>query len=162
MFPHDTNGAGRIFGGVILSHIDVAGAVLCNKVCTHRFVTVLFKSVEFKKPVQVNDILTCWAEVTRIGKTSVSTHIRVEVERKGEIIPVTEGEAIYVAVDENDKPLEVAGALTPYGRSLLRKQKRAERASKGKPGEAGAAPAGEPSGGSETGGKRRDCGCSGS
>jgi len=140
MFPHDMNGSGRIFGGVILSHIDIAGWATCRKVCSHRFVTVFFKSVEFKKPVFVNDILTCWAEVTKIGRTSVSTHIWVEVERDGQFIPVTEGEAIYVAVDDDDKPLVVETALTEYGKSLLRKQRRAEAKAK-----AQAARAGQPS-----------------
>ncbi len=120
MFPKDTNPSSRIFGGVILSHIDVAGVTAVRKICAHRFVTVNFKEVEFKKPVHVGDVLTCWVEITRIGKSSISTHIWVDVERDGSYIPVTEGTVVYVAVDNEDKPLPIDSAITPYGRRLRR------------------------------------------
>lgn len=126
MFPKDTNPAHNIFGGVILSHIDVAGVVETKKICKHRFVTVNFKEVEFKKPVHVGDVLTCWVEITRIGKTSVSTHIWVDVERNGEYIPVTEGYVVYVAVDKDDKPLTIESGITPYGKRLRKRLAAAE------------------------------------
>jgi acyl-CoA thioesterase YciA len=126
MFPKDTNPAHNIFGGVILSHIDVAGVVETKKICRHRFVTVNFKEVEFKKPVHVGDVLTCWVEITRIGKTSVSTHIWVDVERNGEYIPVTEGYVVYVAVDQDDKPLTIESGITPYGKRLRKRLAAAE------------------------------------
>lgn len=126
MFPKDTNPAHNIFGGVILSHIDVAGVVETKKICKHRFVTVNFKEVEFKKPVHVGDVLTCWVEITRIGKTSVSTHIWVDVERNGEYIPVTEGYVVYVAVDQDDKPLTIESGITPYGKRLRKRLAAAE------------------------------------
>lgn len=107
MMPSDTNGMGNIFGGVILSHIDLAGAVEARTVCSNRIVTVCMKEVVFKKPVHVNDILTCWAEVTKIGTTSVTTVVHVEVERNGKFIPVTEATVIYVAVDGRGKPTPV-------------------------------------------------------
>ena len=107
MMPRDTNGMGNIFGGVILSHIDLAGAVEARSICQNRIVTVSMKEVVFKKPVHVGDVLTCWAEVTRIGKTSITTHVDVEVERGGEIIAVTEATVVYVAVDDNGKPTPV-------------------------------------------------------
>jgi acyl-CoA thioesterase YciA len=121
MFPKDTNPAHNIFGGVLLSHIDVAGVVAAKKVCTHRFVTVSFKEVEFKKPVKVGDVLTCWVEIRRIGTTSVATHVFVDVERDGQYIPVTEGDVVYVAVDKDDKPLTIESGITAYGRRLRRK-----------------------------------------
>ena len=126
MFPKDTNPAHNIFGGVILSHIDVAGVVETKKICKHRFVTVNFKEVEFKKPVHVGDVLTCWVEITRIGKTSVSTHIWVDVERNGEYIPVTEGFVVYVAVDKDDKPLTIESGITAYGKRLRKRLAAAE------------------------------------
>ncbi len=110
MMPRDTNGMGNIFGGVILSHIDLAGAVAARAACAshvRRVVTVAMKEVVFKKPVHVGDVLCCYAEVTRIGRTSISTHIEVEVNRAGETIPVTEADAVYVAVDENGRPIPV-------------------------------------------------------
>jgi acyl-CoA thioesterase YciA len=130
MFPKDTNPAHNIFGGVILSNIDVAGVVEAKKICTHRFVTVNFKEVEFKKPVHVGDVLTCWVEITRIGKTSVTTHIWVDVERGGEYIPVTEGTVVYVAVDGDDKPLTIESGITGYGKRLRTKLAKAEALAK--------------------------------
>jgi acyl-CoA thioesterase YciA len=105
MFPADTNPAGNIFGGIILSHIDVAGAIAARLHSKHRMVTVCMKEVIFKKPVKVGDILTCWTDVLKVGRTSVTVKIRVEAERQGEVIHVTDGEAIYVAVDNEDKPI---------------------------------------------------------
>lgn len=130
MFPKDTNPAHNIFGGVILSHIDVAGVVEAKKICRHRFVTVNFKEVEFKKPVHVGDVLTCWVEITRIGTTSVSTHIWVDVERNGEYIPVTEGYVVYVAVDKDDKPLTIESGITAYGKRLRKRLAAAEAKAK--------------------------------
>jgi acyl-CoA thioesterase YciA len=108
MFPKDTNATGtNIFGGVILSHMDIAGAIAAQEVTDHRVFTVSFDKVVFKQPVHIGDVLTCWSEVTRIGRTSITTHIRVEAQRKGVFIPVTEGEAVYVAVDDDGHPIPV-------------------------------------------------------
>ena len=111
MFPKDTNCHGNIFGGVLLSHIDVAAGVAAAKICSHRLVTVSMKEVVFKKPVHVGDVLTCWTDITRIGNTSISIHVWVEVERKGAFIPVTEADVTYVAVDNEDKPLPIETGL---------------------------------------------------
>jgi acyl-CoA thioesterase YciA len=105
MFPKDTNPSGNIFGGIILSHIDVAGAIAARLHSKHRMVTVCMKEVVFKRPVKVGDILTCWTDVVAKGRTSVTVKIKVEAERHGEVIHVTEGEAIYVAVDSQDRPI---------------------------------------------------------
>jgi acyl-CoA thioesterase YciA len=105
MFPKDTNPSGNIFGGVILCHIDVAGAIAARLHSKHRMVTVCMKEVVFKRPVKVGDILTCWTDVVAKGRTSVTVKIRVEAERNGEVIPVTEGEAVYVSVDAQDRPI---------------------------------------------------------
>ena len=111
MFPADTNPAGNIFGGIILSHIDVAGAIAARLHSKHRMVTVCMKEVVFQKPVKVGDILTCWTDVVKVGRTSVTVKIRVEAERQGEVIHVTDGEAIYVAVDNDDKPIPLDSAV---------------------------------------------------
>lgn len=121
MFPRHTNPAGNIFGGIILEHIDVAGAEAARRAFPHlRFATVCFKEVIFEKPVYVGDSLTCWAEVTSTGTTSVTTKILVEVERAGKFVPVTEGEVVYVAVNKNGDPVD----LTSDGETPARKPKR--------------------------------------
>ncbi len=99
MMPEHENPSGNIFGGVLLSKIDIAGAVAARQVHPGRVVTVAMDSVIFKKPVLRGDLLICWADIVKIGNTSITTKIRVEVNRGGEIIPVTEAEATYVAVD---------------------------------------------------------------
>ncbi len=131
MFPKDTNGAGNIFGGVILSHIDVAGAVAARSICSHRIVTVSAKEVEFKKPVHIGDILTCWAEVTEVGETSITTKVWVEAERNGKLIPVTEAEVVYVAVNKEERPIPVAtGLIDPSWKKT--ESKREKKSKKGK------------------------------
>ena len=105
MFPKDTNPSGNIFGGIILSHIDIAGAIAAKQLTEHRVVTVAMDTVIFKKPVLIGDILTCWTEVIKKGRTSIQVKVTVEAERHGEIISVTEGNATYVAVDKDHKPV---------------------------------------------------------
>src|SRR5688572_1402223 len=105
MMPRDTNGQGHIFGGVLLSLIDLAGADVARYACkgkTHRVVTRAMDQVEFRKPVLVNDIVTCYAEITRVGRSSISVHVDVDVDRHGQVIPVTAANLVYVAVDEQD------------------------------------------------------------
>ncbi len=107
MFPNQTGAYGYILGGTILQEIDIAGAVGARKVYPNRLVTVAFKQVVFKRPVHVGDLLTCWSKVTKVGRTSITTKVVVEVERKGKFIKVTEGEVIYVAVDKNERPTPI-------------------------------------------------------
>ncbi len=99
MMPEHENPSGNIFGGVLLSKMDIAGAVAARQVHPGRVVTVAMDSVIFKKPVLRGDLLICWADVINVGNTSIKTKIRVEVNRNGEIIQVTEAEATYVALD---------------------------------------------------------------
>ncbi|MFA6213581.1 MAG: hotdog domain-containing protein [Candidatus Obscuribacterales bacterium] len=115
MFPKDTNPSGNIFGGVILSNIDIAAGVAARAATMHRTVTVCMKEVIFKRPVKVGDILTFWADIIKTGRTSVTIRIKVEAERRGETIPVTEGEAIFVAVDEKDRPIPLDSPLGTQG-----------------------------------------------
>ena len=83
MMPKDTNGYGTIFGGVILSHIDLASAVEAHRVAAHRYVTRAMNAVEFHQPVLVGDLVSFYTEVTRIGNTSVTVRVVVEAQRWG-------------------------------------------------------------------------------
>lgn len=104
MMPRDTNAHGTVFGGIILSYIDVAGAVHAVRETKHdRFVTVAMKEVVFHEPVFMGDLVSFYATTTRIGNTSVSVHVIVEAERfnnPGEVVTVTEADVTYVAINE--------------------------------------------------------------
>lgn len=111
LLPRDTNSVGTIFGGVILSYIDTAGAIEAHRhTRMPRFVTVAMKEVIFHKPVFVGDLVSFYCETLRVGTTSITVRVIVEVERlgKSERVRVTEAEVIYVAVNEKgDKvPIE--------------------------------------------------------
>ena len=109
LLPRDTNEAGTIFGGVILSHIDLAAAAECRKHSRGRFVTVAMKEVEFVAPVYVGDIVSFYTRTVRVGKTSITVHVEVEAERRddGRAVKVTEAEVVYVAVDDQGRPTPV-------------------------------------------------------
>ena len=110
LLPRDTNSRGTIFGGVILSYIDTAGAIEAHR-HTHmeRFVTVAMREVIFHKPVYVGDLVSFYAETMRVGTTSITVRVVVEVERlgKSERERVTEAEVIYVAVDEHGDKMPI-------------------------------------------------------
>ncbi len=117
MLPKDTNPHGTIFGGVILSYIDMAGALAARRELKLRngnpkasFVTVAINRVEFKKPVLVGDVVKFQTSITRIGRTSMTVHIDVHAERGAETIHVTEAEGVFVGVDlttADRKPVEL-------------------------------------------------------
>ena len=105
MMPKDTNHRGTIFGGVILSHIDQAGAVGAMQAGFRQPVTVAMDKVEFHEPVQLGDLVSYFTEVIRRGRTSIT--IRVEVEswrRTGEKVSVTSADVTYVNVNNEGKP----------------------------------------------------------
>jgi acyl-CoA thioesterase YciA len=105
LLPRDTNSAGTIFGGVILSYIDMAGAIEAHRhTGMDRFVTVAMREVIFHKPVFVGDLVSFYAETISVGNTSITIRVIVETERVGsrtEVERVTEAEVVYVAVDKN-------------------------------------------------------------
>lgn len=106
MLPRDTNARGTIFGGVILSHIDLAGAVAARQRAPRNFVTKAMHEVAFIAPVYVGDLVSFYADVVREGRTSVTVRVEVEAERfsePGVRARVTEAEVVYVALDENGK-----------------------------------------------------------
>ncbi len=111
LLPKDTNNLGTIFGGVILSHIDLASAVEARKTAPHRFVTKAFREVEFHAPVLVGDLVSFYTETLRVGRTSVTVAVSVEVERwgagAGEREKVTYAEVVLVAVDQDGRPIAI-------------------------------------------------------
>jgi acyl-CoA thioesterase YciA len=103
MLPRDTNARGTIFGGVILSHIDLAGSIAASRQAPRNFVTRAMREVGFISPVYVGDVVSFYAQVLDEGRTSVTVQVTVEAERSKEPrrpVKVTEAEVIYVAVDE--------------------------------------------------------------
>jgi acyl-CoA thioesterase YciA len=105
--PKDVNAGGSIFGGWIMSQIDVAGAIPALERAKGRIVTVAVNSMEFHEPVFIGDIVSCYAEVIKTGRTSITVKVEVYSERnpsKKETVKVTEAELTYVALDENRKP----------------------------------------------------------
>ncbi len=110
LLPRDTNAHGTIFGGIILSYIDQAAAVAAKRVTPHKIVTVAMREVVFKEPVYVGDLVSFYAEVTKVGRTSITTKVFVEAERidhPGNIVAVTEAEAIFVSIDSKGKPIPI-------------------------------------------------------
>lgn len=110
MMPRDTNAEGTIFGGMILSWIDQAAYVEAIRQAHHRYVTVAMREVEFHQPVFVGDVLSLYAETTRVGRTSMTIRVRVLARRRNdpdESVKVTEAEVVFVAVDDAGKPTAV-------------------------------------------------------
>jgi acyl-CoA thioesterase YciA len=108
MMPRDTNPAGTIFGGVILSHIDQAGAEEARLHGADRVVTVAMKEVEFHEPVYVGDLVSFYTDVVRVGTTSVTVRVAVEAARRwdrSELVAVTRAEITYVNVDGEGRPV---------------------------------------------------------
>ena len=107
LLPRDTNSQGTIFGGIILSYIDMAGAIEAHRrTKMPSFVTVAMREVIFHRPVFVGDLVSFYADTVRVGNTSITVRVVVEAERVGESterVRVTEAEVVYVAVDENRK-----------------------------------------------------------
>ncbi len=105
--PKDTNAGGSIFGGWIMSQIDIAGAIPALERAKGRVVTVAVNSMEFHEPVFVGDVVSCYADIVKTGRSSITIKVEVYSERNPackEIVKVTEAELTYVALDENRKP----------------------------------------------------------
>jgi acyl-CoA thioesterase YciA len=104
--PADTNQNGDIFGGWLLSQMDVGGGVFASKIAKSRAVTVAIEAMNFRKPVYVGDLVSVHANLVRIGKTSITVHLEAWVVRRKEMqaILVTDGNFTYVAIDEHGHP----------------------------------------------------------
>ncbi len=109
LLPKDTNANGTICGGIILSHIDLAGAVEAKKHTKERIVTVAMKEVIFKQPVLVGEVVSFYTCTLRHGTSSVTVAVDVEVNRNGSEIKVTEAELTYVAVNKDGQPISLKG-----------------------------------------------------
>lgn len=111
MMPRDTNAHGTVFGGVILSYIDVAGGVEAVRHTKHeRFVTVAMKEVLFHEPVFIGDLVSFYATTLRVGSTSITIHVDVEAERfgnKGQVVRVTSAEVTFVAINEAREKVKI-------------------------------------------------------
>lgn len=110
MMPRDTNAYGTIFGGVILSYIDQAGAIEARRQGSTKMVTVSMDKVVFHAPVQVGDLVSFWTEAIRIGTTSVTVRVVVEAWRQKpsvEPVTVTEAQVVYVNVGEDRRPTPI-------------------------------------------------------
>lgn len=107
--PADTNSAGDIFGGWLMSQMDIAGEITARRRARRRVVTVAIDGMEFHQPVYVGDIVSCYTDITRVGKTSITVHVEAEASRglSGESVTVTEGTFIYVALDGKGHPCPV-------------------------------------------------------
>lgn len=105
--PADTNGNGDIFGGWVMAQVDLAGSVIPARYMRGRMATVAVNEFVFKQPVRVGDILSFYAAVSRVGRTSVTVKVEVFAERyarQGEYMKVTEATLTYVAIDEAGRP----------------------------------------------------------
>ena len=107
--PADTNTNGDIFGGWLLSQMDVAGGILASKIAKGRVATVAIEGMKFLLPVKVGDTVTCYGKLEKLGKTSISILLRVTTEswKNSDLKEVTNGKFIYVAIDSAGKPRQL-------------------------------------------------------
>ena len=105
--PADSNANGDIFGGWVMAQVDLAGAVLPARRAQGRLATVAVKEFIFKQPVRIGDLLSFFAEIIHVGRTSITVRVEVYAERmrtQGSYSKVTEAQLTYVAIDDNGKP----------------------------------------------------------
>ena len=104
--PTDTNPAGDVFGGWLLSQMDIAGGIAAHRRARGRVVTIAVDAMEFHRPVFVGDVVSCYAEIERIGRTSLTVHVEAwAAQRDGDPqVKVTEGKFTFVAIDESRQP----------------------------------------------------------
>ena len=105
--PADSNQNGDIFGGWIMAHVDIAGGTVASRVARGRVATVAVNAFVFKQPVQVGDVLSFYADVMKIGNTSVRINVEVYAERgraDTRVVKVTEATLTYVAIDGEGRP----------------------------------------------------------
>jgi acyl-CoA thioesterase YciA len=107
--PADTNQNGDIFGGWLLSQMDIAGGVFASKVAKTRTVTVAIEAMNFRKPVFVGDLVSVHANLVKVGRTSVTVHLEAWVLRRKEMQPilVTDGNFTYVSIDDQGHPQQI-------------------------------------------------------
>jgi acyl-CoA thioesterase YciA len=113
--PADTNANGDIFGGWLLSQMDIGGGVFASKIAKSRTVTVAIEAMNFRKPVFVGDLVSVHANLVRIGKTSITVHLEAWVLRRKEMQPilVTDGNFTYVCIDDQGHPQLISRDTPP-------------------------------------------------
>jgi acyl-CoA thioesterase YciA len=113
--PADTNANGDIFGGWLLSQMDIGGGVFASKIAKSRTVTVAIDAMNFRKAVYVGDLVSVHANLVRIGRTSITVHIEAWVVRRKELqsILVTDGNFTYVSIDEQGHPQAILRDSAP-------------------------------------------------
>ena len=113
--PADTNANGDIFGGWLLSQMDIGGGVFASKIAKSRTVTVAIDAMNFRKAVYVGDLVSVHATLVRVGRTSITVHIEAWVLRRKEVqsILVTDGNFTYVSIDEQGHPQAIAREGSP-------------------------------------------------
>jgi acyl-CoA thioesterase YciA len=107
--PADMNGNGDIFGGWVLSQMDVAGGALAARVAKGRVATVAITAMTFVQPIKVGDLVSIYGDVTRIGNSSITIGLETVVQRRLDPTPIkiTHGTYVFVAIDEDGKPRQV-------------------------------------------------------
>jgi len=113
--PADTNANGDIFGGWLLSQMDVGGGVFASKVAKSRTVTVAIDAMNFRKAVYVGDLVSVYANLVRVGRTSLTVHLEAWALRRRELQPilVTDGNFTYVSIDDNGHPQTIQRSDPP-------------------------------------------------
>ena len=109
--PANANQSGDIFGGWIMAQVDIAGSIPAVRLARGRVATVAVNSFTFEQPVMVGDVVSFYAEVVRVGRTSITVKVEVYAQRRPErelVVKVTEATLTYVAIDENRKPRVVS------------------------------------------------------
>jgi acyl-CoA thioesterase YciA len=113
--PADTNANGDIFGGWLLSQMDVGGGVFAVKVAKSRTVTVAIEAMNFRKAVYVGDLVSVYANLVRVGRTSLTVHLEAWAHRRKETHPflVTDGNFTYVSIDDHGRPQAIVTTDAP-------------------------------------------------
>lgn len=114
--PSDTNPSGNIFGGWILSQIDIAGAIAAKELSPERVITISMDKVVFKKPVYVGDLVSCYAKIIKVGNTSITVEVEVNAQRVDEVgcsscISVTSAIVTYVSVNKKGEKKPISSEL---------------------------------------------------
>ena len=109
--PADVNSSGYVFGGWIMSQMDIAGAIVAVEYANSRVTTVAVTSMEFHKPVSIGDLISCFAKIEKIGNTSITVKVEVFAQRHREMrvkcVKVTEAVIVYVAMDKDGMPRQL-------------------------------------------------------
>lgn len=114
--PADTNANGDIFGGWLLSQMDIGGGVFASKAARSRTVTVAIEAMNFRKAVYVGDLVSVYANLVRVGRTSLTVHLEAWALRRRELQPilVTDGNFTYVSIDDNGHPQAIQRGDPPF------------------------------------------------